>query len=78
MIEYLPPPPFEVYCADDTNRPNEIPLSKWIRKGLWYTVIAVTKHNNQQGLISFTLEEIDLSDCQPYITLDEEQDILKQ
>lgn len=58
--------PFEVICIDDTNKPNDIPLSKWIKKGNKYTVIEVSKMRIQGGLLGFKLEEINLTDCFPY------------
>ena len=58
--------PFEVMCMDDTNRPNDIPTSKWVKQHNIYTVIKVSKFNVQNGLIGFILKEIDLTDCFPY------------
>ena len=31
----------ECLCIDDTNRPNEIPMSNWIQKGFKYHIIHV-------------------------------------
>ena len=64
-----PPTPvrFKVTCIDDSGRPNEIPLSKWVRKGNVYTVIAYTIMV-QQNTLGFFLDEIDLSGCEPYRT----------
>jgi len=62
-----PPTParFKVTCIDDRGRPNEVPLSKWVKKGNVYTVIAYTIMI-QQNTLGFFLEEIDLSGCAPY------------
>lgn len=59
--------PFEVMCMDDSNRPNDIPTSKWVKQHNIYTVTKVGRFNVQNGLIGFILKEIDLSDCAPYI-----------
>jgi hypothetical protein len=57
--------PQEVICINDQDRPNEIPLSKWVKKGKVYTVIRIVKMVIQGGY-GVQLEEIDLSDCYPY------------
>lgn len=58
-----------VLCLDNSNKPNEIPQSKWelLRKDEWYTVIEVMKCNAQGGIFGYKLAEIDLSGCEPYI-----------
>lgn len=58
---------FKVLCVDDRQRPNEIPLSKWVKKGEVYTVVKVVNAMMQGGLISFQIEEIDLTGCEPYL-----------
>jgi hypothetical protein len=58
--------PFTVVCIDDSHKPNDIPLSKWVKKGITYTVIEVSKMRIQGGVLGFKLEEIDLSSCFPY------------
>lgn len=60
-----------VICINDSNRPNEIPLSKWIKKGNEYTIIDIIKCNIQGGKRALVLEEIDLSGCEPYKGFDE-------
>jgi hypothetical protein len=55
-----------VLCINDAGRPNEIPASKWIKKGEEYTVIYTQKCHVQGGAISFKLAEIDLTGCEPY------------
>lgn len=59
--------PFKVICLNDSNKPNDIPSSKWVKKGHIYTVIKVDILNMQNKQIGFQLEEIDLSDCFPYL-----------
>ena len=55
-----------VECIDDSNRPNDIPTSKWVKKGEKYTVIRAANLQMQNGMLGFQLEEIDLSGCAPY------------
>ena len=54
-------------CIDSSNRPNDIPTSKWVVKGNEYTVVKAAKMNVQGGILGFQLAEIDLSDCVPYL-----------
>lgn len=56
-----------VICIDDKNRPAEVSSSKWVKKDEKYTVIEVMKCNAQRGIYGYKLEEIDLSDCAPYL-----------
>lgn len=57
----------KLLCIDDKNRPNQIPLNKWIKKGEFYTPIGILKCNIQGGIMGFKLAEIDLdSSCEPY------------
>ena len=58
--------PFKVICLDDSNRPDGIPTSKWVKKGNPYTVIEVSKLIMQGGMLGFKLQEINLDDCIPY------------
>ena len=58
--------PFQVVCIDDTNKPNDIPLSKWIKKGITYTVIEVSKMSIQGGMLGFKLSEINIDEYFPY------------
>ncbi len=57
---------FPVICIDASNKPNDIPNSKWVKKGEIYTVIRVVKLPLQAMAIGYELEEIDLKDCFPY------------
>ena len=56
----------KVVCINDLGRPAEIPVSKWLTKGLEYTVTKKTICRSQNNAICFTLAEIDLTGCQPY------------
>lgn len=58
--------PFKVICINDSNRPDGIPTSKWVKKGESYTVIEVAKMRIQGGLLGFKLEEINIDSCFPY------------
>ncbi len=59
--------PFKVICLNDSHRPNDIPTSKWVKKGETYHVTKVDRLMLQGGALGFQLQEIDLSDCVPYI-----------
>jgi hypothetical protein len=51
-----------VICNDDTGRPDEIPTSKWVKKGEPYTVIDAIRCMTQPGQpVAYVLAEIDLS-----------------
>lgn len=58
--------PFRAVCMDDSNRPDGIPTSKWVKRGQEYTVIQVTKMLIQGGMLGFKLEELNIDDCFPY------------
>lgn len=55
-----------VECIDDSVKPNDIPTSKWVKKGQEYNVIGVWKMNMQGGILGFDLAEINLEGCAPY------------
>ena len=57
---------FKVICINDSNKPNEIPNSQWVKKGSIYTVTKVSKMLIQGGIIGFELAEINLDGCAPY------------
>tara|TARA_R110000868_G_scaffold8307_3_gene43400 strand:- start:12885 stop:13190 length:306 start_codon:yes stop_codon:yes gene_type:complete len=57
---------FRVVCVDDSDRPDGIPLSKWVKKGDWYTVIHVAKLLIQGGKLGFKLAELNIDSCFPY------------
>ncbi len=54
-----------VICVNADGRPNEIPESKWIEADKVYTVKKI--YNSQVNGPCIVLEEIDISDCWPYI-----------
>ena len=56
----------KVLCINSNNKPNEIPNSHWVKKGEIYTVIEMKVMNQQNKLIGFVLEEIDLRAFFPY------------
>ena len=60
----------KVECIDASNKPNDIPMSKWVVKGNEYTVVKVSRMNIQGGILGFQLAEIDLKDCVPYLYFD--------
>jgi len=57
----------KVICINDSHRPNEIPTSKWVVKDKIYTIDKVMRMRMQNGLLGFSLKEIDLSGCFPYL-----------
>ncbi len=56
-----------VVAKNIKNRPNEVPLNKWLEQDKEYTVIKVVKHIFQGGIMGYELAEIDLSNCAPYL-----------
>lgn len=58
--------PFQVICIDDKDRPNEVPISRWVKEGELYTVIAMNKMNQQGKMLAFKLEELNNDDLFPY------------
>jgi hypothetical protein len=56
----------KLICINDSDRPNDIPMSKWIKKGNHYTAIKFNKMNMQGGALGVQIEEVDLSDCFPH------------
>lgn len=56
----------KVICIDDSNKPKEIPIDKWVKKDTEYTVIYTVTVLPQKQL-AFHLAEIELDDsCLPY------------
>ena len=56
----------ECICIDDSNRPKEIPINKWVKKGEKYNIIYTVRvlPQNEIGVI---LSEIELTDKElPY------------
>jgi hypothetical protein len=58
--------PLRVVCIDDSNRPNEVPTTRWVKKDENYTIVKVNKMNIQGGVLGCQLAEIDNSDLFPY------------
>ena len=56
----------KVLCINDSNRPEDIPTSKWVKKGQIYTVSGHAYCTRQQYLLGLKLEELDISNCFPY------------
>ena len=57
---------FKVVCIDASNKPNDIPNNKWVKKDETYTVVNAEFMNMQNRLLGFELAEIDLTGCFPY------------
>lgn len=53
-------------CIDDTNRPEQIPQHKWVKKNNQYTIIHIFKQLNQNNIQGVSLAEINIDDCAPY------------
>jgi hypothetical protein len=47
-------------CVDDTKRPDEIPIDKWVVADTLYTITHVYKMIRQGGILGFALREINL------------------
>ncbi|TAG00288.1 MAG: hypothetical protein EAZ44_09565 [Cytophagia bacterium] len=56
----------QVICIDDTLRPNEVPTSRWVKKGETYNIIQIDKLLMQGGAYGCKLQEIDNDDLAPY------------
>ncbi len=56
----------EVICINDQHRPNEVPTTRWIKKGNTYHVIEISKLNAQGGIYGCKLAEINNDDLVPY------------
>jgi len=46
----------KVICINDSDRPNEIPTSKWVVKDKIYTIDKVMKMRMQNGILGFSLK----------------------
>ncbi len=56
----------EVICINAKNRPNEVPVNRWVKEGETYHVIEISKLNMQQGIYGCKLAEINNDDLFPY------------
>lgn len=54
------------YCIDDSNRPIEIPIGKWVVAEQKYHITHVYHQHQQKGIKGVELSEFDISDCVPY------------
>jgi hypothetical protein len=57
---------FKVICINDSDRPDGIPTSKWVKRGNIYTVIKVSVMNIQGRVLGFKLKELNIDDCFPF------------
>ncbi|WP_026998283.1 hypothetical protein [Eisenibacter elegans] len=55
-----------VVCINDQGRPNEIPVSRWVKKGETYHIVQIDKLNAQGGIMGCKLAEINNDDLAPY------------
>lgn len=62
QIESLP---FKVVCINNSERPNEVPLSSWPEVGQQYTVIKMDKMRTNGGM-GFKLAELNTENCFPF------------
>lgn len=53
-------------AVDVLNRPNEVPLSRWIIKGKEYTIIELNYMNTQNRILGVKLAEINNDDLLPW------------
>lgn len=53
-------------CIDDAMKPNEIPDSKWPKKGQFYHISYIWVMAMQGGIQGCELSEFDISDYAPY------------
>lgn len=49
----------KVLCVNDSGRPEDIPLSMWVKKGNAYNV--TNAYRDMYGVLLFVLDEIDLA-----------------
>ena len=56
----------KVTCINDSNRPNEVPLSRWVKKGEEYTIVKIDKMVQQGGIGGVKLEELNNDDLYPW------------
>jgi len=53
-------------CINDNNKPNRIPIERWVKKGNEYTITFVTTVLPERK-VAFLLDEIELDkSCFPY------------
>ena len=68
----------ECFCINDKDRPNDVPLSKWVKEGDTYNIIYATVVL-PQNILAFQLQEIDLDDkCFPYQYFSSERFVISE
>ena len=55
----------KVLCVDSKNRPNEVPVSRWVSKDKEYTIVKVC-YMVQQDIYGCKLEELNNDDLYPW------------
>jgi hypothetical protein len=50
----------QMFCIDDSNRPEDIPLTHWIEEGELYTLKDVKRLKMQGGRLGIQIHEINL------------------
>lgn len=53
-------------CVDDTKRPDEVSIEKWVTANKSYHITHVHKMVHQNGIFGVTLKEISLEDNSKY------------
>ena len=54
-------------CINDSNRPNEIPIEKWCKKGVGGHITHIYKMALQGNILGCSIYELPLGeDCAPY------------
>lgn len=53
-------------CLDDSNRPNDIPESKWIKQGEVYHITHIFNMVAQRNVLGCEIAETDISMYAPY------------
>lgn len=54
-------------CINNSNRPNDFPISKWLKKDKEYHITHVYYHPEQQ-IQGVEISEINMKDCYPYVS----------
>lgn len=55
-----------VICINDKDRPNEVPLNRWVKLGEKYHIVQLDKLNAHGGIYGVKLAEINNDDLAPY------------
>lgn len=56
----------KVICIDDNNRPNEVPLTRWIKNGETYTITRIMAMTQQGKIAGVKIAEINNDDLFPW------------